>query len=68
LLKTARRKLGSLNAAMTLDEVRSPPGDWRESLSGDWAGQRSIRLNDQFRICFIWRDSNAEAGEITGYH
>jgi proteic killer suppression protein len=68
LLTAARRKLGYLHAAVSLEDLRSPPGNRLEPLSGDRAGQHSIRVNDQFRICFVWRDGNAEAVEIVDYH
>lgn len=68
LLTAARRKLGYLDAASTLDDLRSPPGNKLEALGGTRAGQHSIRVNDQFRVCFVWRDGNAEDVEIVDYH
>jgi proteic killer suppression protein len=68
LLRAARRKLGYLAAAATLDDLRSPPGNRLEQLSGERAGQHSIRVNDQFRVCFVWRDGAAEDVEILDYH
>ena len=68
LLPAARRKLGYLDAAIGLEDMRSPPGNRLEALSGSRAGQHSVRVNDQFRQCFIWRDGNAEDVEITDYH
>lgn len=68
LLKTALRKLTQLEAAATLDELRFPPGNRLEALKGDRAGQYSIRINDQFRVCFRWENQNANAVEITDYH
>ena len=68
ILKTALRKLTQLEAAFTLDELRFTPGNRLESLKGDRAGQHSIRINDQFRVCFRWKDHNAYAVEITDYH
>lgn len=68
ILKAARRKLGYLDVAISLDDLRSPPGNRLEALSGERAGQHSIRVNDQFRVCFIWREGNAEAVEIVDYH
>ena len=68
LLTVARRKLGYLDAAIRLDDLRSPPGNRLEALSGGRAGQHSIRVNDQFRVCFVWRDGNAEDVEIVDYH
>jgi proteic killer suppression protein len=68
LVAVSRRKLGYLEAAVTLDDLRSPPGNRLEALQGNRAGQHSIRVNDQFRICFTWRDGNAEGVEIVDYH
>lgn len=64
----ARRKLKMLHAAMRLDDLRSPPGNRLEALKGNRAGQHSIRVNDQFRICFVWKDGAAEDVEIVDYH
>ena len=64
----ARRKLRMLNAAQSLSDLRSPPANRREALAGDRAGQHSIRINDQWRICFIWVNGNAENVEICDYH
>ncbi len=64
----ALRKLEQLNAARTLDDLRDPPGSRLEPLRGNRAGQWSIRINRQWRICFIWSDGNADAVEITDYH
>jgi proteic killer suppression protein len=68
LFKVARRKLEAVHAATTLDDLRSPPGNRLESLSGDRAGQHSIRINDQWRICFYWMDGAADEVEIVDYH
>jgi len=68
LLTVARRKLGYLDAAATLDDLRSPPGNRLEALSGDRVGRHSIRVNSQFRVCFLWRDGNAHDVEIVDYH
>jgi proteic killer suppression protein len=68
LVAVSRRKLGYLDAAVSLDDLRSPPGNRLEELQGDRAGQHSIRVNDQFRICFTWRDGNAKGVEIVDYH
>lgn len=68
LFKVARRKLHMVDAAANLGDLRSPPGNHLEALSGDRAGQHSIRINDQFRICFRWTDAGAESVEITDYH
>lgn len=64
----AERKLASLNAAATLDFLRSPPGNHLELLKGDRAGQWSIRINDQWRICFQWESGDALNVEIVDYH
>lgn len=66
--RVAERKLAQLNAATTLEFLRSPPGNHLEALGGDRAGQHSIRINDQWRLCFIWRDGDADAAEIVDYH
>ena len=63
----ARRKLEVLAAAKKLEDLRSPPGNRLEDLKGDRAGQHSIRVNDQFRVCFRWNDG-AENVEIVDYH
>jgi toxin HigB-1 len=68
LVKIARRKLRYLHAAQTLDDLRVPPGNRLEALKGDRAGQRSIRVNDQFRICFVWTSAGPEDVEFTDYH
>jgi len=62
------RKLLLLDAAETLDDLRSPPGNQLERLHGDRKGQYSIRINDQWRICFTWHDGEANAVEIVDYH
>jgi len=64
----ATRKLTQLDAAVTLDFLRSPPGNRLESLKGDRAGQFSIRINDQWRVCFVWRDEGVYDVEIVDYH
>ena len=64
----AFKKLAILNAAITLDNLRVPPGNQLEALSGDRAGQHSIRVNDQYRVCFVWRDGNAFDVEVVDYH
>lgn len=68
ILKVALRKLTQLEAAVTLDELRFPPGNRLETLKGDRAGQYSIRVNDQLRVCFRWEGQNAHDVEITDYH
>ncbi|MDG9875465.1 type II toxin-antitoxin system RelE/ParE family toxin [Pseudomonas juntendi] len=64
----AERKLAMLNAAIELRDLRSPPGNRLEALSGNRAGQHSIRVNDQWRLCFTWTDSGPANVEITDYH
>lgn len=64
----ARRKLVQLNAAASLDFLRVPPGNRLEALKGDRAGQYSIRVNDQFRVCFVWQAGDALNVEIVDYH
>ena len=61
-------KLAMLDAAKTLDFVRSPPGNRLETLEGDRAGQWSVRINDQWRLCFVWTDSGPDQVEIVDYH
>ena len=65
---SARRKLEMLDAAETLDDLRQVPGNRLERLKGDRAGQYSIRINDQWRLCFRWDDGNAWDVEIADYH
>lgn len=64
----ALRKLDMLDAAACLDDLRIPPANRLEALKGDRQGQHSIRINDQWRICFVWRDGTAHAVEIVDYH
>lgn len=66
--KNAFRKLAQLDSAVTLDDVRMPPGNRLESLSGDRAGQHSIRINQQWRVCFRWTDKGPADVEIADYH
>ena len=66
--RVALRKLRQLDAATRLSDLASPPGNRLEALRGDRKGQYSIRINDQWRVCFIWRDSDAYEVEITDYH
>ena len=68
LVRVAQRKLVMLNAAVTLDALRAPPSNRLEALKGDRAGQYSIRVNDQFRLCFVWQDGHATSVEIVDYH
>lgn len=64
----AMRKLRMIDAATRLSDLRQPPGNCLEALSGDRRGQHSIRINDQYRICFIWIETDAEDVEIVDYH
>ena len=64
----ARRKLLQLQIARQLSDLRVPPGNRLEALSGDRKGQHSIRINDQYRVCFRWTSAGAEDVEIVDYH
>ncbi|RHX77721.1 Killer protein [Leptospira yasudae] len=64
----ARRKLRSLDSAKILQDLKSPPGNRLESLKGDRKGTYSIRINDQWRICFLWKDNGPHAVKIVDYH
>jgi proteic killer suppression protein len=66
--RIALRKLRMLHRAKTLDDLRIPPGNRLEALKGDRQGQHSIRINEQWRICFIWQDGEVLAVEIVDYH
>ena len=66
--RVARRRLLMLDAAARLDDLRVPPGNRLEVLKGDREGQHSIRINDQWRLCFRWHDSDAFDVEIVDYH
>ena len=68
LQKAALRKLEQLDAARTLDTLRAPAGNRLEALKGDRSGQHSIRINDQWRVCFRWKDEHAYEVEIVDYH
>ena len=68
LVNVARRKLRYLNAAADLGDLRSPPGNRLEALAGDRKGQYSIRINDQFRVCFVWTAEGPAEVEIVDYH
>jgi len=68
IASVAMRKLAQLDAAHTLDFLRSPPGNRFEALKGDRAGCYSIRVNDQFRVCFRWTESGPSDVEIVDYH
>ena len=68
LQEVARRKLKAVDAAAEINDLRIPPGNHLERLSGDRRDQWSIRLNDQWRVCFRWADGDAHDVEITDYH
>lgn len=67
-VKIARRKLEMLNAATNLNDLRVPPNNRLESLKGDRKGEHSIRINDQYRVCFVWTEMGPENVEVTDYH
>lgn len=66
--RVARRKLAQIQFATQLDDLRAPPGNRLERLRGDRAGRYSIRVNDQWRVCFLWREGAAYEVEIIDYH
>jgi len=66
--RAARRKMEILNAAQTLQDLRNPPANRLEKLIGLRKHQHSIRINDQWRLCFVWKGTDAEAVEIVDYH
>ncbi len=68
LLKVAVRKLDQLDSVTTLKELRVPPGNRLEALTSNRKGQHSIRINEQYRICFVWADSGPDKVEIVVYH
>jgi toxin HigB-1 len=68
LQRTARRKLEAVNAAAKLEDLKAPPGNRLHPMHGDREGQYAIRINDQFRVCFVWQDSDAFNVEIVDYH
>ena len=68
LVRRAQLLLTVLKAAGSLNELRAPPGNRLEKLSGDREGQHSIRINRQWRICFVWTDAGPEEVEVTDYH
>jgi toxin HigB-1 len=68
LWNVAQRKLDQLNAVVSLESLRIPPGNQLEALRGDRDGQHSVRINDQFRLCFIWTKDGPERVEISDYH
>ncbi len=66
--RVAARKLDLVDSVTTLNDLRSPPGNQLEALKGDRKGQYSIRINDQYRICFVWTDTGPDEVEIADYH
>jgi proteic killer suppression protein len=68
LWKVAARKLDQLDSVTTLQELKIPPGNQLEPLSGDRQGQYSIRINEKYRVCFKWIDSGPDQAEIIDYH
>jgi len=68
LNRVVTRKLDQINAAISLQDLRMPPNNRLETLLGDRAGQHSVRINAQYRICFIWTEAGAEQVEIIDYH
>lgn len=68
LWKVAARKLDQIDSAMTIDDLRVPPGNRLEALSSDRQGQHSIRINAQHRICFVWTEQGPDEVEIVDYH
>jgi len=67
-VKVARRKLKMVDAAVILSDLRMPPGNQLEALTGDRKGQHSIRINDQWRVCFVWTPEGPTDVEIVDYH
>jgi len=68
LQRRAKGKLQALDAAKQLDDLRVPPGNRLEALKGDRAGQYSVRINDRWRVCFVWRAGEARDVEVVDYH
>ena len=68
LVRRTRAILSALDAAVVLEDLRFPPGNHLEELKGDRAGQHSVRINDQWRICFVWTDQGPSEVEIVDYH
>jgi proteic killer suppression protein len=68
LWKVARRKLEQLDSVVSLDELRVPPGNQLEALRKDRKGQHSVRINEQFRVCFVWTETGPAEVEIVDYH
>jgi proteic killer suppression protein len=68
IARVAQRKLAQLHATQRLDDLRAFPGNHLEARSGDRRGQHSIRINDQYPICFVWKDGEAQQVEVVDYH
>jgi len=68
IAKVALRKLDQLEAAISLDDMRIPPANRLEALKGKRKGQHSVRINDQYRVCFVWKQDGAHEVEIVDYH
>ena len=68
LVKRTRAMLSAMDAAVVLEDLRFPPGNHLEALKGDRAGQHSVRINDQWRICFVWTEQGPADVEILDYH
>jgi len=68
ILRIARRKLKMVDAAVVLADLLAPPGNQLEALTGDRRGQHSIRINDQWRICFVWTPEGPTGAEVVDYH
>jgi len=68
LWRMVARKLEQVDSVTILDDLKVPPGNRLEALSGNREGQHSIRINDQYRVCFVWHDGNVEQVEIVDYH
>ena len=68
IAKIALRKLDQMEAAVSLDDLKAPPANRLEALKGDRKGKHSIRINDQYRLCFEWKEDGAHNVEITDYH
>ncbi|MCG5240078.1 type II toxin-antitoxin system RelE/ParE family toxin [Azospirillum doebereinerae] len=68
LVRSTQRKLAMIAAAIDLNALRQPPGNRLEALKGDRAGQHSVRINDQWRVCFVWKDGAAHDVEVVDYH
>lgn len=66
--RVAQRKLDQLDSVVELDELKVPPGNRLEALSGNRRGQHSIRINDQYRVCFVWTEAGPDEVEIVDYH